>query len=282
MDQSARFIAFSTVLGLVSADTNQLWDIYLLDFESSTLTLVTHNHEGTAAGQADSRSPSISGDGRLVAFSSDANDLIPGDTNNTGDVFVFDQQTGSMALASANPDGSLGNNRSGNPHLSPTGHRLAFTSFASGLVSGDHNGRIDVFLTTVLPEQTSDADDDGMADEWELVHFGGLQALPEADPDLDGFTNLDEFTAGTAPGDPGSQLRLEITNDATGNMHLHWTAVPGRTYTVEYTLDPAGGTWSVAPGIIRIAGAAARFEETAPLPPSRYYRLRAMGSDLKY
>ena len=106
--------------------------------------------------------------------------------------------------------------------------------------------------------------------------------MPEADPDLDGFTNLDEFTAGTDPGNPASQLRLEITHDATGNAHLHWTAVPGRTYTLEYTLDPAGGAWSAAPGIIRVTGAVAEFEETAPLPSPSYYRLRAMGSDLKY
>ena len=119
MDHSARFIAFSTVLGLVSADTNQLWDIYLLDFESSTLTLVTLNHERTAAGQADSRAPTISGDGRLVAFASDANDLVPGDTNNTADIFLFDRHTGKLTVASVNPDGTVGNARSSNPHLSP-------------------------------------------------------------------------------------------------------------------------------------------------------------------
>jgi hypothetical protein len=102
--------------------------------------------------------------------------------------------------------------------------------------------------------------------------------LPESDPDLDGFTNLEEFTAGTDPGDPASQLRLEITHDATGNAHLHWAAVPARTYTLEYTLDPASGAWSAAPGVIRVTGALAEFEESAPLPSPRYYRLRAMGS----
>jgi Tol biopolymer transport system component len=278
MDQSARFLAFSTVLGLVSADTNQLSDVYLLDFDSSTLTLISLNLDRTSAGRGASRAPSISGDGRLVAFVSEADDLVTGDTNNTADIFLFDGHTGKLTVASVNPDGTVANARSSNPHLSATGYRLAFTSLASGLVSGDHNGRIDVFLTTVLPERTSDTDNDGMADEWEREHFGGLQELPEADPDLDGFTNLEEFTAGTDPRDPASQLRLEITHGAAGNAHLHWTAVPGRTYALEYTLDPAGGAWSAAPGIIRVTGAVAESEETAPLPPSQYYRLRAMGS----
>ena len=68
LDDSGRFIAFAANRGLVSADTNQLNDVYLFDFESQALTLISLNSEGTAAGGGSSRSPSISGDGRLVAF----------------------------------------------------------------------------------------------------------------------------------------------------------------------------------------------------------------------
>ena len=274
MDHSARFVAFSTTLSLVPADTNQFVDVYLLDFESSALTLVSANWTGTAAGGGASRSPSISGDGRLVAFVSEAADLVPDDANGTADVFLFDRHTGTLAVASANSDGRAGNDRSGNPRLSPTGHRLAFTSIATDFVPNDRNGRNDVFLTTVHPVLIEDTDGDGMADEWETEHFGGLPALANADADLDGFTNLEEYIAGTDPLDSSSHPRLEISAAAQGHAQLHWVAAPGRTYVVESTPDPAKGAWSAKAGVIRIAGAAAVFGESEPPQEPVYYRLR--------
>jgi hypothetical protein len=209
-----------------------------------------------------------------VAFVSEADDLVPNDTNGTADVFVFDRYTGSLAVASVNPDGSVGDERSGSPHLSPHGYRLAFTSLATGLVPGDHNFRNDVFLTTVHPYQIADTDDDGMADDWETNYFSGLEALPEVDPDLDGFPNLTEYIAGTDPLDSLSHLRVEITTDESNHIRLHWAAAPGRGYIVESTLDLMGGEWTATPGVVQLAGSSALFEESESQEAPTYYRLR--------
>jgi hypothetical protein len=209
-----------------------------------------------------------------VAFVSEADDLVPNDTNGTADVFVFDRYTGILDVASVNPDGSVGNERSGSPHLSPHGYRLAFTSLATGLVPRDFNYRNDVFLTTMHPYQIADSDGDGMADGWETNYFGNLAALPEVDSDLDGFPNLDESIAGTDPVDRLSHLRVEIAADESNNVRLHWAAAPGRSYVVESTLDLASGEWTATPGVIQIAGIGAQFEEAESREAPTYYRLK--------
>ena len=274
LDDAGRFVAFSTTLGLVPADTNERSDVYLLDFESSALTLISLNSLGTAAGGGDSRAPCLSGDGRLVAFASEAEDLVPNDTNGTADVYVFDRYTGTLSVASVKPDGSVGDAHSGNPHLSPHGYRLAFTSLATSLVGGDRNARNDVFLTTVHPTLTTDTDNDGMADDWEIHCFSDLEALPEQDPDLDGFPNLAEYIAGTDPRNSGSHLRIEIATGESNEIQLYWTVAPGRSYVVESTLDLVWGEWTAIPGIVRRTGALAQFEEVESREAPAYYRLR--------
>jgi Tol biopolymer transport system component len=274
LDDAGRFVAFSTALGLVPADTNERSDVYLLDFESRSLTLISLNSLGTAAGGGDSRDPSFSGDGRLVAFASEAGDLVPNDTNGTADLFVFDRYTGTLSVASVNPAGSVGDGHSGNPRLSPNGYRLAFTSLATSLVGGDRNARNDVFLTTVHPTLTTDTDNDAMADDWEIHYFSGLEALPEQDPDLDGFPNLAEYIAGTDPRDPGSHLRIEIATNESNEIQLYWAAAPGRSYVVESTFDLVIGEWTGTPGIVRRTGALAQFEEMESREAPAYYRLR--------
>ena len=90
--------------------------------------------------------PSLSADGRYLAFSSYASDLVTGDTNGVQDVFVRDLQTGAFARVSTNANGDQGNNSSDTPRLSADGRYVAFYSAASNLVSGDINGTYDVFV----------------------------------------------------------------------------------------------------------------------------------------
>ncbi|HMJ31064.1 MAG TPA: hypothetical protein VK512_20330, partial [Xanthobacteraceae bacterium] len=90
--------------------------------------------------------PSISADGRYVAFRSDASNLVPGDTNGTGDVFVRDLQTGAITRVSTNASGDQGNSASGDPSISADGRYVAFYSSASNLVPGDTNFLADVFV----------------------------------------------------------------------------------------------------------------------------------------
>ncbi len=78
----------------------------------------------------------ISANGRFVAFSSLASNLVSGDTNNHSDVFVKDRQTGQITRVSVNSLGEQGLDDSGNPWISQDGKLVAFTSYAWNLVPG--------------------------------------------------------------------------------------------------------------------------------------------------
>ncbi|MDT7943806.1 MAG: hypothetical protein RQ985_04565, partial [Dehalococcoidia bacterium] len=99
--------------------------------------------------------PSISADGRYVAFESIASNLVPGDTNGVSDVFVHDRLTGQTTRVSVASDGTQGHSASDHPSISADGRYVAFESFASNLVPGDTNGKRDVFVHDRLTGQTA-------------------------------------------------------------------------------------------------------------------------------
>ncbi|MEW6281662.1 MAG: hypothetical protein AB1758_23840 [Candidatus Eremiobacterota bacterium] len=95
----------------------------------------------SSPGNETSRSPSISGDGRFVAFSSLADNLVEGDTNDKMDIFVYDRSDGRIECLTRGADG-----HSFTPVLSANGRFVAFVSQATNLVEGDTNGHEDVFV----------------------------------------------------------------------------------------------------------------------------------------
>jgi hypothetical protein len=90
--------------------------------------------------------PSISDDGRYVAFDSHATNLVPGDTNGFADVFVRDRSSGTIELVSVDSGGTQGSGLSFAPSMSPDGRYVAFLSYAPNLVPGDMNAVPDVFV----------------------------------------------------------------------------------------------------------------------------------------
>ncbi len=88
----------------------------------------------------------MSADGRIVAFTSDATNLVPGDTNGVADVFLRDLRAGTTVRASLAADGGQGNGGSYNGVVSWDGRHVAFASMATNLVPGDTNGVSDAFL----------------------------------------------------------------------------------------------------------------------------------------
>lgn len=90
--------------------------------------------------------PATSADGRLIAFVSDASNLVPHDTNRKADVFLRDTRTGKITRVSVSSEGMQSNENSYNPSMSDDGRYIAFDSFASNLVPGDQNRKGDVFL----------------------------------------------------------------------------------------------------------------------------------------
>jgi Tol biopolymer transport system component len=141
-----RHVAFeSDADNLVAGDTNGNWDVFVHDREARTTTRVSLASDGTQ-GNGGSYSPSISADGRYVAFRSRASNLVAGDTNGNWDVFVHDRQTRTTTRVSLASDGTQGNDVSRNPSISADGRYVAFQSDASNLVAGDINGESDVFV----------------------------------------------------------------------------------------------------------------------------------------
>ena len=106
-------------------------------------------------GSNDSGFPSVSADGRYVAFTSYAGNLVNGDTNGVGDVFVHDRQTGQTTRVSVASDGTQGNDSSGRLSISANGRYVAFASLATNLVSGDTNGAMDTFVYDRQTGQTT-------------------------------------------------------------------------------------------------------------------------------
>jgi Tol biopolymer transport system component len=106
-------------------------------------------------GDNDSSAPSISADGRYVAFWSMASNLVAGDTNGTWDVFVRDRTAGTTERVSLDSSGAQANGPSYGPAISADGRWVAFQSFASNLVPGDANGLYDVFVRDRLAGRPS-------------------------------------------------------------------------------------------------------------------------------
>lgn len=98
------------------------------------------------SGNSSSLKPSLSADGRYVAFVSDATNLILDDDNETTDVFVRDMQSGVTTRVSVASDGTEANSRSTNPKISADGRFVVFESEASNLVADDTNGWTDIFV----------------------------------------------------------------------------------------------------------------------------------------
>lgn len=154
---NARFVAFECSNGGIIDGVS--WDkhIYLRDRATATTSLVSVNSVGKQ-GNDHSEWPSVSADGRFVAFESKARNLVAGDSNHLSDVFVHDRKTGKTVRASVGASGQQGNGESYFPAISADGRWVAFTSAADNLVDGDTNNSDDVFvhdLSTGVTERVS-------------------------------------------------------------------------------------------------------------------------------
>lgn len=143
-----RFVAFqSYASNLVPLDTNGVRDIFVRDRLDGTTERVSVSSNGTQSNQL-SVNPSISADGRFVAFESFASNLIGGDSNGYDDVFVRDRQTGTTELISVSTGGEQGNSSSGvfGLAISADGRYVAFQSTARNLIADDKNEFSAVFV----------------------------------------------------------------------------------------------------------------------------------------
>ena len=150
-----RYVVFqSDAANLVANDANAARDIFVRDRFSGTTTRVSLSSAGVPSNGSSTR-PSISADGRWVAFESQATNLVAGDANGSSDVFLHDRLTGATTLASVSSAGVPGNADSFSPDLSADGQWLAFGSRATNLVAAAGNGVSHVFLRELATGVTS-------------------------------------------------------------------------------------------------------------------------------
>jgi PKD repeat protein len=215
-------VAFdSDASNLVPGDTNGYADVFVRDRQTSTTERVSVT-SGDAQVDGHSLLPSISADGRYVAFESSAATLVLGDNNGVWDVFVHDRTTGTTERVSVASDGTEANGASGEAAISADGRYVAFASVATNLVAGDSNGCADVFVrdrvtgATIRVSVASDGTQANLAaGEPSISADGGYVAFEsEADTLVPADTN-DSADVFVHDGTTGETERVSVASDGT-------------------------------------------------------------------
>jgi Tol biopolymer transport system component len=156
ISDNGRYVAFfSEATNLsIKPDRNGSNDVFVYDREDRVTNRVSVDSHGNEA-KGDSYQPSISGNGRYVAFTSRARNLVPKDRNSSADVFVYDTEKHSTTRVSVASSGQQGNDTSRSPAISSDGRYVAFVSTATNLVRDDTNAAEDVFVHDMKTGRTT-------------------------------------------------------------------------------------------------------------------------------
>jgi Tol biopolymer transport system component len=180
-----RWVAFeSDASDLVAGDNNGKRDVFLKDRQNGATTRVSTDSSGSG-GNGDSFHPSVSADGRYIAFESDATNLAGGDSNGMRDIFVKDRQTGATTRVSTDSSGAEASNFNSYPSISADGRWVAFESDAADLVSSDTNHLRDVFVKDRQTGTTVRVSTDSQGNEGHEAPGGaGIGAVGSEHPSL--------------------------------------------------------------------------------------------------
>lgn len=156
MSDDGTLVAFEAPdASLVAGDRNHAFDVFVRNVVAGTNELISPRDpafpSATPNGLSSLAAFCSSTNGRWVVFASEADNLVPADTNGFRDIFVRDQLGGSNLLMSASTNGVPGDGISSEPAISADGRSVVFTSAADNLVAGDTNDAPDVFVCN-LPD----------------------------------------------------------------------------------------------------------------------------------
>jgi Tol biopolymer transport system component len=144
-DDGLKVVFASAATDLVPLDTNGNLDVFAFDVATATVTRESIGPHGEQ-GNGDSRAPSLSADGNVLAFQSAATNLVPDHAAAFEDVFVRDLSLQLSSVVSVATGKQLGNAPSSNPRISADGRKIAFQSLATNLVPDDNLAYGDVFV----------------------------------------------------------------------------------------------------------------------------------------
>ncbi len=227
ISNDGRYVAFvSAATNLVDADTNGVDDVFVRDRFLCT-TLLVSRANSAEQGNQNSNAPSMSSDGRYIAFVSSSNNLVVGESTDFYDrVFMHDLQTGETTLVSVASDGTEANGSSGYPSVSGDGRYVAFVSYATNLVSDDTNNTADVFVhdtqtgTTVRASVASDGSQANDGANYVAPHLSSNGRYVV-------FTSIATNLVSSAPGAGDQVYKHDLQTGKTTEESLSSNGVPG-------------------------------------------------------
>ena len=260
--RDGRHVVFATATGdLVVGDTNGRHDIFVRDLATGVTTRVSASN-GEAEANRGSFHPSISADGRFVAFASAASNLISNDTNNFDDIFLrdrdpdgnglFDESNSTTRRISRKVNGTQSNGLSDLTAIAADGSYVAFQCDGPNIVPGvDNNGDRDVFVrdrqagVTILASLASDGSQ-GNDDSFEPSISGDgthLSFTSDADNFFvgDGNQRSDVFVRDLVAGTLTHVSRNALGVPFDRSSYTSWLSGDGSV--VVFTTD----AWNVAP-----------------------------------
>ncbi|MBI1849478.1 MAG: PD40 domain-containing protein [Planctomycetes bacterium] len=253
ISSDGRWVAFESIASnLVPGDTNDAWDVFVVDRATSAIDRVSISTTRVQA-ESDCGGAALSADGRFVAFTSRAASLSPEAANPFLTVFVHDRETGETTRTSENSSGATANGASARPAISADGRFVAFDTRATNLVLGDTNGFRDVL---VCDRDDGDLERASVAADGEQGDGGSFMSAISADARFVAFRSAaenlvsddsnrradvfvrDRETCGTGTVNLalGPAVPLLRANGATGSVRV----AIGRAVTITLDASPAG------------------------------------------
>jgi Tol biopolymer transport system component len=238
-----RYVAFeSSATNLVAGGSNGLIQIFVHDRQTGTTTQVSVDSGGNE-GDRPSNDPSISADGRYVAFESSATNLVAAGGDILQDIYVHDRLMAITTRVSVNTVGDEGDGFCLDPSISDNGRYVAFLSDATDLVPGGSDGSIHIFV------HDRDADDDGIYDEpgevsstQVSVDLAGSEGnAGSGAPSISGdgrYVAFESSATNLVPGGSDGSIHIFVHDrDADGNGNYDEV---GGISTVQVSVDSAG------------------------------------------
>lgn len=222
ISEDGRYVAFaSDASNLVEGDTNGVTDIFVRDMVKGTVTRVSVSSNGVEANGA-SYWPFISANGRYVTFSSEASNLVSGDSNDSGDVFLHDMEAKTTELISVGVGGNPGDELSFWSSVSSDGQFVVFMSNATNLVPSDTNDTWDVFLRdrktgeTIFVSHAYNGAQANSQSEYPMISANGRYVVFASDAtnivrdDTNGYRDVFEYDRAT-----GNNIRVSLSSEGT-------------------------------------------------------------------